>query len=189
MSETLLVEKKEKFLGRPLKTKEAYRHVRGKGKFVDDIRLPNTLYAAIARSQLAHARIKKIDYRKALELPGVVDVLTPEDVVKMSDPLPQMTVPPASNIKDYPIAVGKVRYVGEPIAVVVAERREIAEDAAELIEVDYEPLLPVVDAEEALLKPPALVHEEVGSNIMAHIHYSYGNIEKAMKEADRIINL
>jgi 2-furoyl-CoA dehydrogenase large subunit len=182
-----VTEIKKKFIGLPLKTKEGYRHVRGKGKFVDDIKLPGMLHAAIARSQVAHARIKKIDFSRVFELKGVVDILTAEDVVKMSDPIPQMTVPPASNVRDYPIAVGKVRYVGEPIAVVIAETRAIAEDAVELIDVEYEPLPAVIDAEQALEGQPALVHEEVGSNVMAHIEYSYGNIEKAIDEADMII--
>ena len=189
MSSTIQVQKSRKnaAIGVPLKTKEAARHIRGGGTFVDDVRLPNMAYAAILRSPYAHARIKSVNYDAALKTEGVIDVLTSEDVVKMSDPLPQMTVQPASNLKDYPIAVGKVRYVGEPVAVVIAKSRYIAEDAAELIEVDYELMEPVLDASKAFSSSEVLIHDAVGSNIMAHVKYDYGNIAKAMSEADLVI--
>src|SRR5689334_1363537 len=122
-------------------------------------------YASILRSPYAHARIKQIDCSKAQQAVGVFDILTAEDVMKMSDPLPQMTVPPASNLKDYPIAIGKVRYVGEPIAVVIADSRYSAEDAADLIEVEYEVLEPILDGREAFAEKENLIHESVGSNI------------------------
>ena len=175
-------------IGEPLRTKEAARHIRGNGRFVDDIRIPNLAYAAILRSPYAHALIKSIDYSKALMISGVLGIVTPEDVVKMSDPLPQMTVAPASNVKDYPIAYGKVRYVGEPIALVVAESRYVAEDAIEAITVEYERLEPVIDAEKAFYSKEVLVHEEIGTNIMAHIFYDYGDINRAISQADRVLN-
>jgi len=174
-------------IGKSIKTKEAARHVRGRGKYVDDVRLPDMLYAAILRSPYAHARIRSLNAARTLELDGVVDVVTPDDVVKMSDTIPQMTVPPASQVRDYPIAVGKVRYVGEPVAVVIARTRAVAEDALELIDVDYEALEPVMDAARALDPASPLVHENIGTNVMAHVPYSYGRIEEAMKEADRVI--
>ncbi len=189
MSSTVQVQKirKNAAIGVPLKTKEAYRLIRGGGNYVDDVKLPYMAYAAMVRSPYAHAKIRSINYDEALKLPGVLDILTAEDVVKMSDPLPQMTVQPASNLKDYPIAVGKVRYVGEPVAVVIANSRYIAEDAAELVEVDYELLEPVVDAQKAFSSTDNLIHEVVGSNIMAHVKYDYGNIQEAMSKADRVI--
>ncbi len=194
MTATTVVLTDEKRLGRKnpgigsrIKTKEDFRHIRGAGSFVDDVRVRDMAFSSILRSPYAHARIKKIDYTEALRVPGVLGILTSEDVIKMSDPLPQMTVPPASNLKDYPIAVRKVRYVGEPVAVVVATSRYIAEDAAELIQVEYELLEPVLDARAALSSRDNLIHDEVGSNVMAHVQYDYGNIEKAMKEADQII--
>ncbi len=194
MTATTVVLTDEKRLGRKnpgigsrIKTKEDFRHIRGAGSFVDDVCVRDMAFSSILRSPYAHARIKKIDYTEALRVPGVLGILTSEDVIKMSDPLPQMTVPPASNLKDYPIAVRKVRYVGEPVAVVVATSRYIAEDAAELIQVEYELLEPVLDARAALSSRDNLIHDEVGSNVMAHVQYDYGNIEKAMKEADQII--
>ena len=85
------------------------------------------------------------------------------------------------------LCLGKVRYVGEPVAVVIAESRYIAEDATELIEVDYEPLEPVLNAEEAFSSSRVLIHETVGSNIMAHVKYDYGKIDEAMSHADRVL--
>lgn len=175
-------------LGSALRTKEALRHVTGKGSFVDDVKLPNLCFAAILRSPYAHARIKRVDPSRALELPGIIGVLTSDDVVRMSDPLPQMTVPPAANVKDYPIAVGKVRYVGEPVAVVIGETRYVVEDALEHIEVDYEPLPAVVDGRAALEPGAPILHDEVGSNIMAHITYRWGSLEEAIEQADRVLS-
>jgi 2-furoyl-CoA dehydrogenase large subunit len=172
----------------PLKTKEAARHIRGNGSFVDDIRLPNMAYASILRSPHAHARIKGIDCSEALKIQGVLGILTAEDILRMSDPLPQMTVPPSSNIKDYPIAVGKTRYVGEPVAVVVATSRYVAQDALDSIAMDYEILKPVLDARIAHCSKDLFVHEDIGTNIMAHIKYDYGNVERAMTQADRVIH-
>ncbi len=183
----LRTDRKNPGIGSRIRIKEDYRHIRGAGNFVDDLKLSDMAFASILRSPYAHAKIKKIDYEEALKVPGVLDILTSEDVVRMSDPLPQMTVPPASNLKDYPIAVGKVRFVGEPVAVVIAESRYIAEDAVELINVEYELLDPVLDARVAFSSNDSLIHEAVGSNIMAHINYDYGNVEKAINEADRII--
>jgi CO/xanthine dehydrogenase Mo-binding subunit len=187
VSEKGQTQRKNPGIGSRIKTKEAFRHIRGAGSFVDDVRLRDMAYASILRSPYAHAKIIRIDYTEALQVPGVLGILTPEDVVRMSDPLPQMTVPPASNLKDYPIAVSKVRYVGEPVAMVIATSRYIAEDAAELINVEYELLDPVLDAHAAFSSKENLIHEVVGSNIMAHVQYDYGNIDKAMKEADRIV--
>lgn len=170
-----------------MKTKEAGRHVRGRGTFVDDVRVPNMAYASILRSPYAHAKIVSFDPTGALSLPGVLGVLTPDDVTKMSDPLPQMTVEPASRVKDYPMAVGKVRYVGEPVAVVVAETRAVAEDATDLIEVDYEVLEPLLDARKALTENQNLIHEDIGTNVMAHVAYEYGNVDGAILEADRVL--
>jgi carbon-monoxide dehydrogenase large subunit len=179
---------KKKAIGLALKTKEAPRLVKGNGRYVDDVRLPRMAYASILRSPYAHARIRKIDYDNARTIPGVIDILTSDDVVKMSDPLPQMTVSPASNLKDYPIAVGKVRYVGEPVAVVIAESKYISEDALEAIEVEYEILEPVLDPNLSLKSSAVLIHESVGSNVMGHILYDYGNIDKAINQADRVLH-
>jgi 2-furoyl-CoA dehydrogenase large subunit len=178
-----------KWVGTPIKTKEAPRLITGRGRFVDDIKIPGMLYAALLRSPYAHAKIKRIDTSKAEKLPGVVAIVTQEDVLKWCKPYPQIVPPPADKLLDYPIAVGKVRFAGEPVAAVAATDRAIAEDACELIEVEYEPLPPVLDAEEALKPDAPLVHEEVGTNLVWHEVFDYGDVDKAFAEADKVISL
>jgi 2-furoyl-CoA dehydrogenase large subunit len=178
-----------KWVGTPIKAKEALRLITGGGRFVDDIKIPGMLYAALLRSPYAHAKIKRIDTSKAEKLPGVVAIVTQEDVLKWCKPYPQIVPPPADKLLDYPIAVGKVRFAGEPVAAVAATDRAIAEDACELIEVEYEPLPPVLDAEEALKPDAPLVHEEVGTNLVWHEVFDYGDVDKAFAEADKVISL
>src|SRR6185369_12504316 len=111
-------------------------------------------------SPYAHAVIKSIDVSKALELDGVLGTLTGDEVATLTDPFFQLSTPPGSEIRDYALAVGKVRFVGDPVAVVVARTRELARDAAELVEVDYEPLQPLVDARRALDEGAPVLHDE-----------------------------
>ncbi|MGC8556131.1 MAG: xanthine dehydrogenase family protein molybdopterin-binding subunit, partial [Conexivisphaera sp.] len=177
-----------KWIGKPLKPKEDYRLVRGRGTFVDDIQLPRMAYVAFARSPYAHARIKRIDTSRARSMPGVLLVWTGEDIKKRMRPLPQATPPPARNAIDYPLAVDKVRFQGEPVAMVVAESRYAAEDAASQIEVEYEPLPVVLDAEKALEPGAPLVHEEVGTNLIAHVHYKWGDVDYYFQHADLVVS-
>ena len=97
-------------------------------------------FAHYVRSPYAHAMIRSVDVSQALELPGVFGTLTGDEVATLTDPFFQLSTPPGSEIKDYALAVGRVRFVGDPVAIVVAETRELARDAAELVEVEYEPL-------------------------------------------------
>ncbi len=167
-----------------MKRKEDLRLVAGRGCFMDDIRLPNMKHAAILRSPYPHAWIRGMDVSEALGLSGVRAVLTGEDVAKMSIPFPVgVPVPP----KYYCCAVDKVRFVGEPVAVVVADNRYIAEDALDLIQVEYEPLPPVVNIEEAMKPDAPLLHEHIGSNIYTHRTFKYGDPEKAYSEADVVV--
>ena len=115
----------------------------GRGRFIDDLGVrPDTLHAAILRSQHAHAKIRSINADAARQAPGVAAVLTGADVTALSASL---VVGVKAPIECWPIAIDRVRYVGEPVAVVVAADRYVAEDALELIEVDYEPLTAIVD--------------------------------------------
>lgn len=183
-----MVQKATKWVGTSIPRKEDAKYLTGRAIYVDDMKLPGMLYCAILRSQYAHAKIKKIDVSEATKLPGVVTVITGEDVKKY--PLaPQMELshftlkaPPA-----FPIAVDRVRYVGEPVAAVAAVDRYVAEDALELIQVEYEPLPPVVDVEKAIGKGSPLLYEEWGDNIQCHLAFKEGDIDKAFKEADRIV--
>jgi len=175
------------WLGQPLKRKEDPRLISGLGKYVDDVKLPGLAYASILRSPYAHARIKSIDTSKAEKLTGVLCVITGRDVVKITDPFLQISPAPANKLKDYCLAVDKVTYVGDPVAAVVAESRGIAEDALELIEVEYEPVDHVIDARRALEKDAPVLHEEVGSNLVFYGKWDYGNIEQAIKTADKVV--
>ena len=173
-----------KWVGKGMKRKEDLRLLTGRGSFMDDIRLPNMKYAAILRSPYPHAWIRGMDISQALKVSGVRGVLTGDDVAAMSQPFPVgVPIPP----KYYSCAVDKVRYVGEPVAVVVADSRYIAEDALDMIEVEYEPLPVVMDIEEAAEPDAPILHDNIGSNIYSHRFFQYGDMQKAYKEADLVV--
>src|SRR5207244_11282260 len=134
------------FIGTSIPRKEDRRLVQGEGVFFDDVKRHGMGYVHFVRSPYAHAKIKSIDVTKALEVGGVHGTLTGDEVAILTDPFFEMSVPPGNQIQDYALAVGKVRFVGEPVAAVAAATRDLARDAAELVEVDYEPLEAAVDA-------------------------------------------
>jgi 2-furoyl-CoA dehydrogenase large subunit len=153
----------------------------GAGRFVDDLAEPgNLLHAAILRSSEAHALIRSIDTSAARALPGVVSLLTGEDVVALSTPLVVGVKVP---MDCWPIAVARVRYVGEPVAVVVASDRYVAEDALDLIDVDYQRLPPVVDPRAAVDPASPALHEALGTNLVNERRFSYGDPEAAFAAA------
>ena len=123
-------------VGQSVPRKEDRRLVEGQGVFVDDIKRRGMGYLHFVRSPYAHARIESIDVSAALELPGVYGTLTGDEVAILTDPFFQIAAPPGGHVKDYALAVGKVRYLGEPVVAVVAETRELARDAAELVMVE-----------------------------------------------------
>jgi carbon-monoxide dehydrogenase large subunit len=179
-----------RWLGAPIPRNEDPRLLVGQGLFVDDVRLPGMVHAAVLRSPHAHARIRRIDVRKALEHPDVLLVLTHADLPpSLQQPLPKLI--PHPDLKhhktQYALAPDKVRHVGEPVAFVVATSRYAAEDALELIEVDYEPLPAVVDLEEAAAGRPALVHEDIGTNVAAHSVQRVGDYEAARARAHLVL--
>jgi 2-furoyl-CoA dehydrogenase large subunit len=166
----------ETWVGRSLPRLEDEGLLRGEGRFIDDLEpVANARDAAVVRSPYAHARITRVDATPALELPGVVGVLTGADVAELSRPFPAGIDSP---IPHFAAAHEVVRYVGEPVAVVVARDRYLAEDAAELIEVDYEPLEPVLDAE-------AAVQTEV---CVSDRSFRYGDVEGALAEAHLVVH-
>jgi len=174
----------ENWVGKGMKRKEDPRLLTGRGRFMDDIRLPQMKYAAILRSPYPHAWIRGIDTSRALKVSGIRGVLTGEDVAAMSQPFPVgVPIPP----KYYSCAVDKVRYVGEPVAVVVADSRYIAEDALDMIEVKYEPLPVVMDIEKAAEPDAPVLHDNIGSNIYSHRFFQYGDMQKAYAEADLVV--
>ena len=152
-----------KLVGQRIKRKEDPRLIRGQATYTDDLKLPGMLHLAFLRSDVAHGRIVKIDASAAEEMPGVLLVATGEDMKKVMAPMPVITPFPAPD--HWPIAPDKVRFVGDPIAVVVAEDRYVARDGVDAIAVEIEELPAVVDPDQALLGQPALVHDEFENNV------------------------
>jgi 2-furoyl-CoA dehydrogenase large subunit len=176
------------WVGKGLARKEDNRLLRGRGKFVDDIKLFGMLYLKFVRSPYAHAKVTSLDTSTAEALPGVVCTLTGAEIAKQTNPFIEIGPDPFARIKDYPLAVSKVRYQGEPVAAVVATSPQIADDGAELVQVEYESLDVVVDAEEAL-KNSILLHEDAGTNQVWRGVFEYGDIEKAFHEAAHIVRI
>lgn len=159
----------------------------GQARFIDDLEPVARLHhAAILRSPHGHAEIEAIDTSRAEELPGVAGVLTGADVAALSKPLGNMI---CNQIRFFPCAVTRARYFGEPIAVVVAQDRYVAEDALDLIEVKYRPLPAVVDAEVAMGAEAPVIHEEVGSNALQHRTFRYGEPDAAFDQAHRTVRV
>ncbi len=178
-----------RYFGERIKRNEDPRLLTGRGTFVDDVQLPGLLHAAILRSPHAHARLGHIDTRRAATLPGVVAVYTHADLPKaLQEPLPKLIPHPAlvHHKCQYALATTKVRHVGEPVTFVVATSRYIAEDAVDLIEVDYEPLAAVTDLEQAVKPGAPLVHEDIGTNVCAHYTQRVGNVEAAFAQAAHV---
>ncbi|MCL4261839.1 MAG: xanthine dehydrogenase family protein molybdopterin-binding subunit [Anaerolineae bacterium] len=181
------------FFGERIKRNEDPRLLTGQALFTDDVHLPGMAHAAFVRSPYAHARILSIDTAMAVAKEGVLAVVTAVDLGDYWQPGPLLVPPPP--VKDIvfnqrtqvPLARDKVRHVGEPIALVIAESRYIAEDAAELVFVDYEPLTAVTDLEQALQPHASLVHDDLGSNISAHLVQKKGDYATAKTQADLLI--
>jgi 2-furoyl-CoA dehydrogenase large subunit len=170
-------------LGKPILRKEDPALLSGRGRYADDLPIPvGTLHAHVVRSPHAHAEILRIDVTSALAHAGVWAVITGEDVRKLSDPFLSVVKSP---IQQWALAVERVRYVGEPVALVVAESRYIAEDAAELVAIDYEPLEAVIDPLAACESSAPLLHPQAKTNEISVRDFSYGDTKAAFARADR----
>ena len=175
-------------VGQSLKRKEDLRLLIGKGNFVDDFKLPHMVHMAVLRSSYAHAKILKIHVSKARHTKGVLAVFTSADLGHHNRSFPLLVPHPSlRGVTPRPLAEGKVCYVGEPVAVVVANTRAVAEDALDMIEIDYEPLPAVVCSEKSLEPQGPIVHESLGNNLAAHLAQSSGDVDEAMKHADLVI--
>jgi carbon-monoxide dehydrogenase large subunit len=184
----------KKYLGQRITRNEDPRLLTGQAQFTDDVNLPGMLHAAFLRSDYAHARINSIDISAALERPGVVAVYTAKEMGDFWTPGPLLVPPPNAvpgavfyKRTQVPMAREKVRHMGEPMAVVIAESRYIAEDALDDIIVDLEPLPPVVDMEKALAPDAALIHEDLDSNLAAHVVQEKGSFAEAKAKADLVL--
>src|SRR5688572_18253607 len=177
------------YIGSSAPSKEAPRYAAGRGRYVDDLVLPRMLHACVLRSPYAHAHIQSVLVTAGHQASGVRVTLTPEDIKTLSRPFKPgryaagLRVP----IPEYAAAIDKVRYVGEPVAMVAADTRAAAEDALELIEVEYDPLPAVGSPEAAIADAAPLIYEELGSNIAWHGQVSYGDVDTAFQRADHIV--
>lgn len=176
----------KKWVGQAVPRTEDPALLVGRGGFIDDFALPGMAHAAYLRSPHAHARIVSMDVRRALEHPGVFAVLTGEEVASLTRPQ-RGRVPLPNSPKVYALAYERARYIGEPVAAVAAVDRATAEDALDLIQVAYEPLPAVVHPEDAMKPDAPLVFEEVGSNVLWHDTFPYGDLEEAFQRADQVV--
>lgn len=181
-----------KHVGQSRKRVEDPRFIQGKGSYVANIDLPNTAHAAILHSPYAHATIKKINTKKAESMPGVVGVYTGQDLIDGGvGAIPSgWNVPDQKNPPHYPITPDKARHVGDNIAVVVANSPAEAQDAVNVIEVDYDVLPAVVDARKAMDKGAPLVHDDIENN--QSFYWAFGTqegSEQAMKDSDHVVEL
>src|SRR5437879_2702563 len=180
------------WVGRKLKRKEDPRLIQGISHYTDDIKLPRMLYCAFARSPHAHAEIRDIHTDKARAVPGVLGVFTSQDTsaigtVPCAIQMPALKMPELTGGTIPVLCTGRVRFVGEPVAVVVAEDIYAARDGAELVEVDYDPLPVVTDMEKALSEDTPFVHEEFRTNRAFTHALKNGDIASAFKKADHVI--
>jgi aerobic carbon-monoxide dehydrogenase large subunit len=183
----------ERYTGASIKRSEDPRILTGAGRYVDDIKLPGMLHAAFVRSPMAHARVLSVDASAARELPGVVAVLTGAELEAMTVPGPDALMALMGWAGPTPeftlLATDKVRLVGDPVAVVIAESRYLAEDGCELVEVDYEELPPVVNAAFALDPASPPLFENLGDNIArTHSRSEFGDVAGTFAGADRVID-
>lgn len=164
------------------------RLLTGRGRFVADISLPGLLEVAFLRSPHAHARLLRLDPSPAASQPGVALIMTGPEVHALARPIRTQHLTPGFVATDVPLmAMDRVRYVGEAVAAVVASDRYRAEDAAELIEAEYEPLPPVVDPVAAMAPGAPLLHPEAGSNVLYHGAFRAGDVDAAFTRADVVL--
>jgi carbon-monoxide dehydrogenase large subunit len=166
---------------------EDRRILTGQGRYIDDLQLPRMLHAAFVRSPMAHAAVASVEAAAARALPGVFAVLTGADIADLVQPMPVRLAGMAAPVF-YPLATDRVRHVGDPVAVVIAESRYLAEDGAELVDVDYEPLPPVATYEAALDPASLPLFGDLAGNVLSFDPRSFGDVDAAFAAADRVIS-
>jgi len=175
------------YLGQGIRRVEDPRLLRGAGQYVDDLRFPGMLYAGFVRSPHPSARITSIDDSATLLVPGVAAVHTATNLPEVARPVPAAAMPPALQARGFsPLATDTVRYVGEPVAVVLADDREALADALDLVVVEYEPLDPVGTVEQAL-EGATLVWPDVPGNVALEISTSFGEVDAVLAEAEIMV--
>jgi carbon-monoxide dehydrogenase large subunit len=177
------------YIGQSLRRFEDPKLLQGQGRFVEDMQLPDMLHVAVLRSPYAHARLVSIDASAAKDLPGVVTVLSGDDLADVLRDIPRRYAPELEGVEvpSHPVlARDKVCYVGQPVAVVVSLERYTAHDALDRIAVRYDPLPPVVDLRAAAEGRPVL-HETFGSNVAMRVQLGRGDVDAAFAQADEVI--
>ena len=180
-------ETRTRYVGAPLRAVDDQRKVAGTGQYIDDIELPRMVHAAFVRSEYPHARITSINTSAAEAMDGVLAVRTRKDFAHVEPLRVGGMDPDAPLIGTPPLADGKVRMVGEPVAVVVATSRYVAEDALALVDVEYEPLPPMLDMDTAQNEGAPLIQEDLRSNVALQAGDSEGDVEGALARADLIV--
>ena len=181
------------YVGQPVKRFEDAPLVTGQGRFLDDVPLPGMLYAAMVRSDYAHARIRSVDTSAARDLLGVVKVLVASDIAGTLEDIPSRPMAGEQMIQEmhpptHPVlAKDKVCYAGQAIAIVVARDHYIAAEAIELISVDYEPLPPIMDPDEAVKPECPVIHPELGANVSIRLKTEGGDVAAAFAQADHVV--
>jgi aerobic carbon-monoxide dehydrogenase large subunit len=181
------------YVGQPVKRIEDPKLITGRGSFVDDIKLPDMLHAAVLRSPYAHAHIKSIDVSAARDLPGVMAILTGGDIAGVLPDIPTRAMTGERAVDDlrppeHPLlAKHKACYVGQAIAVVVAQDASVARDAVERVAVDYEPLPPLLDPHAAVQQDAPIIHESVGTNVVMRLRQRAGDLDAAFAQANHVV--
>ena len=177
------------YIGAALPRENARRLLAGRGQYVDDVQLPRMLHAAVLRSPHAHARITRLDIAAATRALGVVRVITGGDIVKLCKPYVGVLkhIKGMQSAPQLPLAVDVARWQGEPVAMVVAATRAQAEDALQLIEIDYQALPAVTDIETALDSSTRLIHPQLGSNLCLERNVDTGDVDAVFARADRVV--
>src|SRR5262249_38852139 len=186
-----------RYFGASVARVEDPRLLRGDGRFVDDIKLPGLLHAALVRSPHAHARIRAVRLEAARSHPGVAGVFGFEDLATWMKPMPSAGLPPAAlearlrpilrATPQLPLARDRGRYVGEPVAIVVAPNRAEAEDAAELVDAEYEPLPAIVDTEAAASPEAVRLFPDWDDNVAVRFTHAIGDADAAIRAADVVV--
>lgn len=174
------------YIGASVPRKEDYKFLTGQGRYLDDLSVKDMLAACFVRSPHAHAIIKEIRTETALGLPGVIAVATGKDLAELTTK-GRVALEGCLPMEMSALPVSKVRFVGDPVACVIATDRYLAEDAAELVEVDYEPLPAVTEMQAAADPAAPVVDEDLTTNLVADQDFSYGDVERAFAEADLVV--
>ncbi len=175
---------RRKWVGKSIRRLEDPKLLAGEARYIDDVHESGMLHAAVLRSPYAHARIKRIDTSRAKALPGVVAVVTGKEAAALAGPVPAFCAEP---VVQHAIAIEKVRFAGEAVAAVAAVDRYVAEDAIDLIEVEWEPLPVVSDVDSALRPGAPLVHEGLGTNLVFGRTLTFGDVKGDFARADRVV--